>query len=546
MLDSLRSRSAGLCVAVAGESPERLWQNLRAVIEAGSRFVELRLDALPEPEAVLAALQTFCAGQREVIVLATCRRRQGGGGFVGSIEQQLLLLEQCARAGASLVDVELETLQATPPERLRRFREALKGCRAEVQDGLQPEILVSAHDFAATGDLHGTLAQLRRLGAPAQPLLYKVVTTAVCLADNLRMLSFLEQVSEETPIVGICMGAAGVPSRVLALRSGAAFTFAAADDADGTVHGTAPGQLSARVMRGRYRVQALTAQTNIYGIAGNPVTHSLSPVLHNAGFAATGLDAVYLPLHTESIEDLLALVQGLPVKGLSVTMPWKVAVLPLLDAVDPQAARLGAVNTVIRREDGSWFGANTDLAAIVEPLAARLRLPGARILLLGAGGAARAAAFGLQAQGAEVTVLNRSRPAAEALARESGATVADAGNLRGYDAIVNATPAGMLGPAADDMAVDEAALTDARVVFDMVYRPTATPLVRRARALGLSVITGDEMFLHQAAGQWRLWTGTAAPTRILQSAFEAAVSGDATSTLTDMQLQKEKTDDGEV
>jgi 3-dehydroquinate dehydratase/shikimate dehydrogenase len=515
-LDLLRIRSGGLCVAVAGDSPGTLFLRLRQAAVDNS-FVEVRLDALPDPEAGVAGLQAFCAEHREVLVLATCRRREGGGGFYGSVEQQLAFLEQYADAGASLVDVELETLQAAAPEYLNRFREALSRTNTEV--------LVSTHDFAATGDLQGTLETLRSLGAPLQPLVYKVVTTATCLADNLHMLYFLEKSSREVPIVGMCMGAAGVPSRVLALRAGAVFTFAAADGADGTVQGTAPGQLSARAMRGQHRVHALTTKTKVYGIAGNPVAHSLSPVLHNAGFAAAGIDAVYLPLHTESVDDLWDFVDGLPVSGLSVTMPWKIAVLPHLDAIEPEAAGFGAVNTVVRREDGNCYGANTDLAAIVEPLEAQLPLQGARVLLLGAGGAARAAAFGLQARGAKVAILNRTPSAAETLARESGAIVARSGELGGYDIIVNATPAGMLGAAVDELAVDVSALTDARLVFDMVYRPTETPLVRLARARGIPVITGDAMFLHQAAAQWKLWTGSPAPMPTLQHALRQALSG---------------------
>lgn len=496
-------------MAVAGSSPETLWAALHTVIPAGNRFVELRLDALPQPEAAVAGLEAFCAGPTDAIVLATCRRTEGGGAFPGSVEQQLTLLESFARAGAQLVDLELETLAAAQPAQLARFRERL--------DLHGANVLVSAHDFTATRDLDATLRTLQALGSPLRPLVYKVVSTATRLTDNLTMLRFLENASRNLPVVGMCMGEAGVPSRVLALRAGAVFTFAAADGAPGT----APGQLSARSMREQYRVESLTPATRIYGIAGNPVTHSLSPVLHNAGFAATGIDAVYLPLHTESVDDLWAFVQALPVAGLSVTMPWKVAVLPHLDDVEPEAARFGAVNTVVRTDDGSLFGANTDLAAIVEPLAARMPPAGARILLLGAGGAARAAAFGLQARGAGVSILNRTRASAETLARESGAAVADAHNLRGYDAIVNATPAGMLGRAACELAVDPAALEDARIVFDMVYRPTETPLIRLARALGRTVITGDEMFLHQAAGQWRLWTGTQAPLSILQGALQA-------------------------
>ena len=540
-LDLLRARSGGLCVAVAGDSTESLFTKLRQAA-ADNRFLEVRLDALPEPGAAVAGLQAFYVDNPEVLVLATCRRREGGGGFYGSVEQQLALLEQYADAGALLVDVELETLEAAEPGQLHRFQESLDRCNTR--------ILVSAHNFAATDDLHGTLETLRSVGAPLQPLLYKVVTTATCLADNLRMLHFLEQSSREVPIVGMCMGAAGVPSRVLALRAGAVFTFAAADGADGTVQGTAPGQLSARSMRQQYHVHALTTQTKVYGIAGNPVSHSLSPVLHNAGFAATGIDAVYLPLHTESVDDLWEFVDGLPVSGLSVTMPWKIAVLPHLDAVEPVAAGFGAVNTVVRREDGICYGANTDLAAIVEPLEAHLPLQGARVLLLGAGGAARAAAFGLQARGARVAILNRTPSAAETLARESGAIVARPGELGGYDIIVNATPAGMLGAAVDELAVDVSALTNARLVFDMVYRPTETPLVRLARARGIPVITGDAMFLHQAAAQWQLWTGTPAPLPTLQHALREALSDHPENRHQDMysgeEPQKERTSDGKV
>jgi 3-dehydroquinate dehydratase/shikimate dehydrogenase len=527
LLELLRVRSTGLCTAIAGSSEEELGEQLRATTANGSGCIELRFDALPDPAQAAPRLRTFCVEHPEVLILATCRRVEGGGALNASVQEQLALLARFALAGAQLIDVEMETLAAADPWQLSELRAAL--------DRADADVLVSAHDFVATGDLDSTLHRLQTLSVPLRPALYKVVSTATCLADNLRMLHFLETASRAVPVVGMCMGAAGVPSRVLALRAGAQFTFAAADGAPGT----APGQLSLGQMRDQYRVPSLTAKTRIYGISGNPVSHSLSPVLHNACFAATGMDAVYLPLHTESVEDLWELVQGMAVEGLSVTMPWKVAILPYLDTVESEAARFGAINTVLRRPDGSYYGANTDLAAIVEPLAARISLPKTRILLLGAGGAARAAAFGLQAAGAEVFLLNRTPSAAEALARETNASLADPTNLRGYDVILNATPSGMLGPAANTLAVEPAALDDARVVFDMVSRPTETPLVRLARARGLSVITGDAMFLHQAAAQWQLWTGTQAPLATMRAALETALRGDTV-------VQKERTRDGEV
>ncbi len=481
-----------------------------------SSFLELRLDALESPAAALASLQDFCAQHPRAAVLATCRRVEGGGAFRGSPAEELLLLEQCARAGALLVDVELETLEAAAPERLRVFGEALR------QAGAFP--LASAHDFVGTGDLHATFGRLRAAGAPAHPAVYKVVSTAQALTDNVRMLRFLEEAAREVPVVGICMGAAGLPSRVLALRSGALFTFACAEGGEPT----ASGQVSARLLREQYRAAELTQATAVYGLAGNPVAHSLSPALHNAAFRAAGIDAVYLPFHTAAVADLRLFVEDLRVQGLSITMPWKVAMYEELlasprSAVNADVRSIGAINTLVQREDGSFLGANTDGRAITKPLARRIALPGTRVLLLGAGGAARAAAFSLGALGARVSILNRSEPAAAQLARASGASVANRARLGNFAVIVNATSIGMQGQQPAEPLLDESVLRGARLVFDMVYRPRETALIRSARRLGIEVIDGLEMFLEQGAQQWTLWTGQTAPKQAMQQALEAVL-----------------------
>ena len=502
-----------MCIAVAAGERGELLRRAEAAL-AESRFVELRLDALPEPEQALAAVKDFCREHPEACMLATCRRREGGGGYAGSVEEQLRLLAGFAEAGAALVDVELETLEQAEPARLRTL--------AQVLEGAGTSLLASAHDFEATGDPEATLARLRCAGAPARPAIYKVVTTALGLSDNLRMLAFLEVATRELPVVGICMGLAGLASRVLALRAGALFTFASPSAGEQT----APGQVSARRLLGEYRAAELTAGTRVYGVAGNPVTQSLSPALHNAGFRAAGVDAVYLPLHTTSTEDLLRFVQGLPIAGLSVTMPWKVELMQALAGrwqVEESAAAVGAVNTLSRRADGVLVGANTDVAAITGPLAARTALRGARVLLLGAGGAARAAAFGLHACGADVAILNRTRTAAEQLARECGGRVADPTQLGEFEILVQATPVGMVGHAGAALPVDLRALKGMHTVFEMVYRPLETPLTREARTLGMDVIDGLEMFLHQGARQWELWTGQDAPVAAMRSALAQAL-----------------------
>ncbi len=506
-LASLRKRLSPVCVAVtAGECAE-LFRIAEAELEENS-FVELRLDSLERPHEAVPALSALCRSFPDSILLATCRRQAGGGGFRGSAEEQLALLLGFAQSGASLVDLELETLEAVSQERLHRFGQEL---------ALAGAVLVaSAHDFHRTSNPAAMLARLQKVGEAAGAAVYKVVSTAGGLADNLAILRFMEAASQEVPLVAMCMGKAGLPSRVLGLRAGAAWTFASASVGEAT----AAGQVSARVLREQYGIPRIGPGTRVYGVAGNPVAHSLSPAMHNAAFRAKDVDAVYLPLHTTSLDDLLKLVRELPVAGLSVTMPWKVGLLPKLDVVDPLTTAIGAVNTVVRREDGTLWGANTDAAAIAEPLAKRIALAGARVLLLGAGGAARAAAFALLAAGAEVAILNRTRATAEQLARESGARVAERSRVRGFDVILNATPSGMAGGAlADALPVDEDALEGAQVVVETVYRPRETPLVRAARARGIEVIDGLEMFLHQGARQWSLWTGQAAPLAAMRAAL---------------------------
>jgi 3-dehydroquinate dehydratase/shikimate dehydrogenase len=517
----LRVALSPVCVAVAATNMDALF---RAAMDAlaESSFIELRLDALVETASAIERVRQFCAGHPRAAVIATCRRIAGGGGFTGSAEEQLVLLEELASTGVTLADVELETLEAVSPKRLKRFGAAI------ARHGTR--LLVSAHDFETTGDLDGTLARLRTLGAPAQPAIYKVVSTARGLADNVRMLRFIKETSEafghEVPLVGICMGEAGLVSRVLALRAGALFTFASATGSGGT----APGQVSARLLLGEYRAADLGPATKIYGVAGNPIGHSLSPALHNAGFRAAaprgagfraaGLDAVYLPLHTDSIDGLLELVRGVPLAGLSVTMPWKVEILPRLDEVDALAAEIGAVNTVVVRDDGSLFGTNTDVAAILEPLRQRLTLKDARVLVLGAGGAARAAVFALRSAGAQVSIWNRTVARAEQLARETGATVASAGALGGFAVVVQATAAGMQGQVSMPLPLGPDELAGVRVVFEMVYRPAETPLTRLARSLGIEVIEGLEMFTHQGLRQWELWTGRPAPAAAMSRAVK--------------------------
>jgi 3-dehydroquinate dehydratase/shikimate dehydrogenase len=231
----------------------------------------------------------------------------------------------------------------------------------------------------------------------------------------------------------------------------------------------------------------------------------------NAAFRRENVNAVYLALHAKTLKDLLACVREIPIHGLSITMPYKEAILPYLDNTDTHTTKIGACNTVVRAQDGKLYGFNTDTSGVVRPLERRLStLEDAKILVLGAGGAARAAVFGLSERGAEVYILNRSMEAAKKLARRAHARTVKRGDLKkhSFDVIVNATPVGMGNTKESPLQEKE---INARYVFDMIYDPFETRLLQLAKQRGAQIISGIEMFVHQAARQFEIWTGKPAP-----------------------------------
>ena len=485
---SVKARWERICVPVTGDTPERLLARSAALI-ADFPFQELRLDYLEHPSAILAVLRPYMDSHPQATFLATCRTVSSGGHFTGTPKDELLILQKAAEAGCALVDLSLESAEALPPGAVQHLQAS------------GAAVIISWHDFARTGDLSAVLKRMR----PFQPDLYKIVPTAETLADNLALLGlFAQRPHDEAAIVGLCMGEAGVPSRVLGVRMGSPFTFAAASAAEAT----APGQLDAHTLRDLYGLAQLTPATRIYGVAGDPVRSSMSPAMLNPAFRRHGVDAVYVPLLTHNAAELFAMARALPLEGFSVTMPLKQAVIPFLDFIDPLARKIGAVNTVRREPDGSFLGFNTDVSGIVAPLEERMALHKSRVLVLGAGGAARAAVFACWDRGAQVTILNRTFETASSLAQDAGARAIQREELATeplFDAIINATPAGMRG----NDAILPAPLEEMRagVIFDMVYNPQNTPLLEAARAAGLVTIPGIEMFVRQGAQQLQLWTG---------------------------------------
>jgi 3-dehydroquinate dehydratase/shikimate dehydrogenase len=333
------------------------------------------------------------------------------------------------------------------------------------------------------------------------------VTTANSLYDNVAVTKFLEKKADERSMVMLCMGEQGIISRLLTVRAGSAFTFAAANPGEET----APGQIAARTLRETYRIDRVDAATRVYGVAGDPISHSLSPVMMNTAFRRENLNAVYLALHAKTMKDLMACVRDIPIHGLSITMPYKEEIIAHLDNTDPVTARIGACNTVIRSQEGKLYGFNTDIAGVIRPLEQRLSIANSRFLVLGAGGAARAAVFGLKERGAEVYVSNRTSVTGQKLARQAKARFVKRAQLpkMSFDVIINATPIGMKSEK-EPPPLNEKEL-NARYLFEMVYSAPETRLVKMARAKGMHIISGAEMFVHQGARQFEIWTGKPAP-----------------------------------
>jgi 3-dehydroquinate dehydratase/shikimate dehydrogenase len=439
-------------------------------------------------------------------VVVTCRARWEGGGFAGSEEERERLLTDAQAAGAEYIDVEARAEFVSTVVRRRRGR----------------GVVLSMHDFdGVPSDLGERALAMRSTGAEV----VKIAVTAKRLTDALKLMDLARHpaVADSDEMDGhvlLAMGEPGVPTRILAARLRNRWTYAG--DA------VAPGQMPPARLLSEFRFRRIRPDAALYGVVGNPIAHSLSPVMHNAGFAALGLNAVYVPLHAADVDDFVDFARATNMRGASITAPFKVGMLGKVDDTDPLARRVGAVNTLIVR-DGRWIGANSDVEGFLAPLAGRIALKGTRASILGAGGAARAVAVALVNQGAAVTICARRREVAEEVARLTDASAGAWPPRPGsWDVLVNTTSCGSGGPDDDPMA---GVPLDGEIVFDLVYVPAETPLIKHARAEGCLTIGGIEMLIAQAERQFELWTGQRPPAGLFAAAA-ASATGDAPREIT--------------
>jgi 3-dehydroquinate dehydratase/shikimate dehydrogenase len=478
---------SSLCVPIIERSAEQAI----AIADKASKkalWLEFRLDHLSSLSQIPILLKGLSSRRfRRNRLIFTLRRREAGGRFRGSIRAQINWLEKTAVL-REWIDLEVETVRKFGVRGVENLKKA--GSR----------VVVSYHNFKKTPfHLEAIADQLLSTNSD----MIKIATLANSLADCARLLDLqakLRRQKQRSVVLG--MGATGLPTRLLGPSRGAEFTFTALKSGKSS----APGQCTLEDLLKRYRIDRINSTTRLFGILGHPLEHSLSPELYNTAFHCLGINAAFLPFDTVDLEDFPDWTRQLKLNGLSVTLPHKSAVMKFCQRLDPLAEKAGAANTIVR-QGSRWTAYNTDMLGIAGALEKhKVALAGTRVLLLGAGGAARAAAAWLALKKSRVSICSRTHRSAVDLARQFSHQAIRPSQLSGqhFDLVINATPAGMW-PRTSAVPLDVAKIK-ASVVFDMVYNPPRTRLLQHAQKQGALTISGLEMFQAQAEAQFEIMT----------------------------------------
>ncbi|MBI1831254.1 MAG: shikimate dehydrogenase [Planctomycetes bacterium] len=489
--------------AVIGRTRHRMMQaEIQEAAKQGAKLIELRLDFLAKPPDFKRLLTN-----RPCPMIATLRRPSDGGRFAGSEEQRFMLIRQAVVAGFDFIDLEHDIIKKIP-----RFGKVRRIVSYHNIQGI-PENLEAIHEAMCAEDAD----------------IVKIVVTAQQPSDNLRLLALLRKASK--PTVAFCMGDLGTCSRVLGLRMGMPFTYAAFNKE----RQIAPGMLSYQEMQKIYRVESVNGDTKVFGVIGDPVSHSHSSLIHNAALEKLGINAVYLPFRVPrgELPAFLKSFREIPVEGYSVTLPHKEAAAKLAQDKDESVTTMGAANTLVATE-ADFRAVNTDAQAALDSLQAHLPsgpdgkpvpLASRSVLIVGAGGVARAIAFALRKENVPMTLTNRTPERGEKLATDVGCRFVDwaARHNVECDTVINCTSVGM-HPNIDDSPIHHSFLKAGLFIFDTIYTPETTKLIREAQARGCQVLTGVDMFVRQAALQFEIFTGQPAPLELMTNVVRQALS----------------------
>jgi 3-dehydroquinate dehydratase / shikimate dehydrogenase len=491
-----------ICCVIGRTRHKMMQAEIQEAGKRGAEFIELRLDFLAKAPDFKRLLEN-----KPCPVVATVRRGSEGGRFGGTEDERQTLLRQAIVAGFDWVDLETDIIDG-----IRRYKNVRR--------------IVSYHNLRVMPpDLEEIYAQMCAQDADV----VKLAVAAQTPSDNLRVLDLLRNAPK--PTIALCTGEIGFPSRILGAVFGSPFTYAAFNKE----RGVAPGIPSFDDLKNLYYFDHLNSKTAIYGVLGDPVAHSLSPLVHNKTFRKLGINAVYLPLRVSKAElqESLTAFDRLPIRGYSVTIPHKQAACTLATEREDAVQGIQAANTLIRAERG-WTAHNTDAQAALDSLQANLPasptgevtpLSSRSVLLLGAGGVARAIAFALRGHVSMLTITNRTIEKAQELAVRADCKVIDWAARHSIlaDLIINCTSVGM-HPNVDESPIHASVLKPGIMVMDTVYTPETTLLVKEARSRGCHVVTGVDLFVRQAALQFKLFTGIDPPIDFMRTVVKRALS----------------------
>jgi 3-dehydroquinate dehydratase/shikimate dehydrogenase len=501
-----------ICITLPVKTASELSAALEKARQSGNSLVEIRFDALDAAELPFALKIAESAAKTGTKILATFRPRNAGGHRDISDEEKKEFWNIAANSGFWAGDFEPDDFLLLDSATIGKIKNQI----------------VSYHSFAPDDVSANPQAVYENLASIPQAVIKIAITVndAADAAGLWQLFSRAEKFGRQ--LIPIAMGEAGKWTRILGPAFGAPFSFASQDEASAA----APGQISATDLKKLYRADSLSRQTKIFGLLAGDTSYSFSPLIHNSAFASAGMDCVFIPFQSQQAGRFLETFINsklLNIKGLAVTNPHKVEIIGYLDELDDTARSIGAVNTV-KIEGDRLLGFNTDVKGFIVPLKRRYPdLSGARAAIIGTGGAARAVTAALLSEKVNVVVFGRDPNKAAKFARDfsvaSGRLPAEGGaDFRGFDILVNATPAGTAGEFADVRLALPDGLRDIKIVYDLVYNPERTPLIIDAEQAGAATIGGLEMLIAQAEAQFEIWTGVKAPKEVMAAAVRSRLN----------------------
>ncbi len=461
-------------------------------------LIELRLDYFKGlSDEKLKTIFKICRKRCNKPIIATLRKKDEGGFFDGDENERIKILKNAIDAGADFADIE--------------FSSGKKSIKSVINNKLNAKVIVSYHNLEGTpGNLIESYNKIKNLN----PDLIKIVTKSNSVADNFKIFDLVKVANKEKKkIIAFCMGSYGQFSRILSVILGSQMTYASISKGKES----AKGQLAIKDMLNIYRIKKLNRNTKIAGLIGNPVEHSWSNVMHNAAFDKMNINAVYLKFKVDKLKEFIEYFRSLNILGFSVTIPHKIEVMKYLDYIDKKAKEIGAVNTVVVK-NRKLIGYNTDSDGAMKALKNKTELEGKKVVVLGAGGSARAIAYGLREDNAKVTILNRTTNNAKSMADDFDCNYGSLNDLKhiDYDILINATPVGMY-PDVNKSPISLNFIKKNTVVFDIVFNPYKTKLLKDAEKNGCAIIPGIEMLINGNILQFKLWTGKDAPKQLIRN-----------------------------